>query len=90
MAKGVAVLVRELQAEALRVAVGQTLKAERVEVFVLDRRLADSPEIAMYVDVLKELGMPVATNVADNPGLQVLSNARIAERIAACEVTVPY
>lgn len=90
MAKKVAVLVRERQGEALRVAVGLTLKDDRVEVIVLDRPLAATPENARYLEVLEELGMPVATNCPANAGLELLSVAELARRLAACDVILPY
>jgi hypothetical protein len=89
VAKRVAVLVRERQGEALRVAAGLTLKAG-VEVYVLDRKVADTPEHRSYLDVLKEIGVRVATNCADNADLELLSNADIARRIVACDVILPY
>jgi len=90
MAKRVAVLVRERQGEALRVAVGLTLMAERVEVFVLDRKVADAPENGMHIGVLKELGMRVATNCADNTDLELLSNANLARQMVECDIILPY
>ena len=90
MARRIAVLVRERQGEALRVAVGLTLRGDPVEVFVLDRKLADTPANSSHLAALEELGMPVATNCADNRGLELLSDAQLARRIAACEVVVPY
>ena len=90
MAKRIAVLVRERQGEALRVAVGLTLNDDRVEVFVLDRKLEDTQENATNIEVLKELQMRVATNCADNADLELLSNADIARRIVACDVILPY
>ena len=90
MARRIAVLVRERQAEALRVAVGLTLKDDRVEVYVLDRKLADTPANATHIEALRELRLRVGTNCADNVGLELLSNAELARRIAACDVIVPY
>ena len=90
MAKKIAVLVRERQAEALRVAVGLTLSDDRVEVYVLDRKIADTPQNATNIEVLTEMELPVATNCADNAGLEVLANAELARRIAACDVILPY
>ena len=90
MTKSVAVLVRERQGEALRVAAGLTLKADRVEVYVLDRGIADTPEHRMYLGVLEEIGTRVATNCADNAGLEKLSNADLARRILACDIILPY
>ena len=88
--KRIAVLVRERQGEALRVAVGLTLKDDRVEVFVLDRRLEATPENAANVAVLAEMEMRIATNCAGNADLELLSNGELARQIAACDVIVPY
>lgn len=90
MAKKIAVLVRERQGEALRVSVGLTLNDDRVEVFVLDRKVAETPENATNIEVLKEMEMRVATNSADNPDLEYLTNAQIARQIAACDIILPY
>jgi len=90
MAKRLAVLVRERQAEALRVAVGLTLNDDRVEVFVLDRKVAQTPENATNIGVLKEMGMRVATNCPDDAGLELLSNADLARQIAECDIILAY
>jgi len=90
MAKRLAVLVRDRQEEALRVAVGLTLNDDLVEVFVLDREVEPSPGNLANLEVLAEMGMPVATNHAGGSGLEVLSNAEVARRIAACDAVVPY
>ena len=86
----IAVLARERQEEALRVAVGLTLADDRVEVFVLDRRLADTPQNVTNVEVLEELGMRVATNCINNMGLELLSNAQLARAVLACDHILPY
>jgi hypothetical protein len=90
MAKKLAVLVRERQDEALRVAVGLTLNDNAVEVFVLDRKLEATPAIAEYLGTLRELRMPLATNCADNADLELLSDAAIARRIVRCDQILPY
>lgn len=90
MAKSVAVLVRERQGEALRVAAGLTLKADRVEFFVLDRRIAETPENLTYLGVLEEIGVRGATNCAANAGLELLTNEELARRLLACDVVLPY
>jgi len=90
VAKKIAVLVRERQAEALRVAVGLTLNDDLVEVYVLDRKVAATPGNETNIEVLSEMGMRIGTNCADNEGLELLSNAELARRIAACDVILPY
>ena len=90
MAKKIAVLARERQAEALRVAVGLTLNDDLVEVYVLDRKVAATPGNATNIEALREMDMWIGTNCADNEGLEMLSNAEIARRLAACDVILPY
>lgn len=90
MAKRIAVLARERQSEALRVALGLALKGDRVDVVVLDRSVAAVPQIRTYLGAIKELGVRIATNVPGNPELELLSNAEIARLIAGCDVVVPY
>jgi hypothetical protein len=90
MGKKIAVLVRERQAEALRVAVGLTLNHDAVEVYVLDRKVAATPGNANNIEVLRELEMRIGTNCADNEGLELLSNAELARRIARCDLILPY
>jgi hypothetical protein len=90
MAKKIAVLVRERQEEALRVAVGLTLRDDLVEVYVLDRKLAATPGNTMTIEVLREMEIRIGTNCADNEDFELLSNAELARHIAACEVILPY
>ena len=78
-------LVRERQTEALRVAAGLTLKDDRVEVFVLDRKVEPTRENAANLEVLKELEMRVATNCAENRDLELLTTAEIARQVLACD-----
>jgi hypothetical protein len=90
MAKKIAVLVRERQGEALRVAVGLTLNENLVEVYVLDREVAATPGNAANIEALREMEMRIGTNCADNGDLELLSNAELARRLAACDVVLPY
>lgn len=90
MRKRIGVLVRERQSEALRVAAGLTLRDDRVEVFVLDRKVAATPEIALNIEALRELEMRVATNCAENAGFELLTNAELARQILACDIILSY
>jgi hypothetical protein len=90
MAKKIAVLVRDRQGEALRVAVGLTLNRDLVEVYVLDRKVAATPANQTNIEALREMEMRIATNCADNEELELLSNAELARRVAACDVILPY
>jgi hypothetical protein len=86
----IAVLVRERQGEALRVAAGLTLCDARVEVYVLDRPLAETAENAENLGLLAGLGVAVGTNSRSDPRLAYHSTAEIARRILACDHILPY
>lgn len=88
MSKRIAVLVRDDQAEALRVAVGLTLLDDRVEVCVLDRAPAADREARRHLEALAEAGAPVVTNVRSDAELPFRSDEEIAGMILACDHVV--
>lgn len=90
MAKRIAVLVRERQGEAFRVAVGLTLCDDKVEVYVLDRPVAATDENAANLRTLGELGVPVGTNSREGAGLEFVATDEIARRVLACDHVLPY
>lgn len=54
--KKIAVIVRDRQGEALRVAGGLTLADDTIEVFVLDTKLdKENPEVAQPLELVMEL-----------------------------------
>ncbi|MBA4372681.1 MAG: hypothetical protein C0402_07425 [Thermodesulfovibrio sp.] len=89
MKKKIAVLVRERQQEALRMAVGLTLADDEVTVFVVGRKLAADGSIAMSLEMLQEMG---ANIYSDNPenSLATLSFDNIARSLHTFDAVVPY
>lgn len=81
MTKRIAVLVRDRQAEALRMALGLVLLDDTVDVYVLDRKLEDSEENRLHLSTLKEFDFPVYTNHPANAELEWLPDAEIAQRL---------
>ena len=51
MAKKIAVLVRERQGEALRMAIGLTLRDDIVDVYVLDRPVDATEDNALSIEL---------------------------------------
>lgn len=90
MKKKIAVLVRDRQDEALRMALGLVLADDEVDVYVLDHKLADTEVIQLYLTTLKEFEFRVFTNRPDNEGLEYLSVEQIAQRLPQYDHTLPY
>jgi hypothetical protein len=81
MVKKIAVLVRDRQEEALRMAVGATLRDDVIDVYVLDRTVDATEGNTLNLDTLRELGMRIWTNVPENAGLEFCSTEELAKRL---------
>ncbi len=90
MAKRIAVVARERQDEALRMAVGLTLVDDRVDVFVLDRKVAETVESKLALETLEMLEMKLHTNVEENQGMELLSIEKIAQKLLEYDTVLPY
>lgn len=90
MVKKIAVLVRDRQAEALRMSGGLTLLDDEVYVYVLDKRLESNKIIDKHLDMVQNmLEIPMFTNYKDNP-YEYLTNEELANRLLNYEIVIPY
>jgi hypothetical protein len=89
-AKKVAVLVRERESEALRMALGLTLMNNAVDVYVLDRRLAGAEEDLMNLDLMSDVGTKVYSNRRDDPLAEYRPTEAIARQLVEYDHVVPY
>ena len=90
MRKKIAVLVRDRQGEALRMALGLVLADDIVDVYVLDRKLADTQDNQLYLATLKEFEFRIFTDQPENEGLEYLSAEEMARRLPSYDHTLPY
>lgn len=90
MSKRIAVLVRERQAEALRMALGLMLLDDVVDVYILDRKLADAADVQLHLATMKEFDFRIYTNDPANEGIECLSSDEIARRLPTYDHALPY
>jgi len=88
--KRVAVVARDRQDEALRMAVGLTLMDDSIDVFVLDRKLADSENNRLNIETMELMEMKLFTNSAENEGMEYLSTEDIARILLGYDIVIPY
>ena len=81
MTKKIAVLVGQIQDEALRMAVGLTLADDEVHVYLLDRKVAKNDANDLNLETMVDLDMGVFTNTSENAGYELISNEDIASRL---------
>ncbi|MDH4231908.1 MAG: hypothetical protein OEW04_07735 [Nitrospirota bacterium] len=89
MPKKIAVLVRDRQAEALRMAVGLTLEDDEVSVFVMDEKLVFNEAVVLNLETLKELGIKVYSNNPENDFEQMRTDG-IARALLHYDSIIPY
>lgn len=90
MKKKIAVLVRERQGEALRMALGLILMDDIIDVYVLDRNIEDTEENRMSIETMKDMDMNLYTNVQKNAALQYVQTGEIAGLLPEYDLIVPY
>lgn len=90
MSKRIAVLVQGRQAEALRMALGLVLLDDAVDVYILDRKLADTPDIRLHLATLRDFDFRLFTNQPENDGMEVLVTEEIARRLPEYDHVLPY
>ena len=90
MLKKIAVIVRDRQAEALRMAVGLTLGDDEVDVFVMDNKLDDSDEaVSLNVETCNELDIKIYSNNPEN-NFEQMSTEDIARALVNYDTVLPY
>ena len=88
--KKIAVLVRDRQGEALRMAVGITLMDDVIDVYVLDRKVEETEANTFNIETLKDLGMNIFTNYEGNGGITFFSTEEIAKKLLRYDHVLPY
>lgn len=89
MAKKIAVLIRDRQAEALRMSVGLTLADDEVNVFVMDKKLESDENIDLNVETLGDMDAKIFSNNPENK-MEQMSTEQIAKALVNYEVVLPY
>lgn len=88
--KKIAVLVRDGQAEALRMAVGLTLADDEVSVFIMEKKLDFGDEkISLNIETLNDLGVKIYSNIPEDKFKQ-MSTEEIARVLPEYDTVLPY
>ncbi len=90
MKKRVAIVTRDRQDEALRMAVGLTLMDDSIDVFVLDRKLANSENNRLNIETMELMEMKVFTNSAENEAMAYHSTEDIARMLLGYDIVIRY
>ncbi len=90
MQKKIAVLVRDRQAEALRMSLGLILVDDAVDVYVLDRKLQPTAETTLNMETLQEMEIKIFTNYRGNADMEYLTTSEIAQKLSQYDNILAY
>jgi len=90
VAKKIAVIVRERQGEALRMAIGIILLDDIIEVYVLDREVEKTEQNLLYLETISDLEIQAYSNVRDNDTMEYLSIQDIARQLSKYDHVLAY
>ena len=89
MAKKAAIIVRDRQHEALRMAVGLSLEDAAVSVYVMDNKLASDENIDLNVETVGDMDGKIYSNNLENKFDQ-MTTEEIALAIAEADAVIAY
>lgn len=88
--KKIAVIVRDRQGEALRVAGGLTLADDTIEVIILNGKLdKNKPEVAQPLELATDLDLKVYSTDPEN-GFTKITLEETAKKLLEYDFVVPY
>ena len=90
MNKKIAVVVRDRQAEALRMAIGLTLMDDDVDVFLLNRKLEHSDRTNLNIETIHDLDMTIYSNVNENADVDYLPTEKMIDKLITYNNILPY
>lgn len=90
MTRKIAVIVRGRQGEALRMAIGLILLDDRIDLYVLDRKIEDTEQNRLHLETIRDLELDAYTNEPANSPMVHLSLEDIARRIVDYDHVLAY
>ena len=90
MEKKIAVIIRDRQEEALRMALGLLLLDDTVDVFFLDRPIENTEKNRLQLKTAAEMEINLYTNYSENQDIEQLSVEEIAARLITYDIVLAY
>jgi len=90
MTRKIAVLVRDRQSEALRMALGLILMDDTVNLFLLDRKFDLSEADSANMELMQEMDIVFFSNHEGNAGTEFVATDDLARRLPEYDHVIPY
>jgi hypothetical protein len=90
MSKKIAVVVRDRQSEALRMAIGLILMDDIIDVYVLDGTVESTEQNQLNLETMQDMDMKAYSNVRENDTMEYLTIEEIAGRLPHYDHVLAY
>ncbi|MDH5392565.1 MAG: hypothetical protein OEY11_05200 [Gammaproteobacteria bacterium] len=90
MSKQIAVILRNRQAEALRMSIGLILMDDTVDIFILNNHLDRSDKTALNIETIQEMQMNIYSNVVQGDEVAYLATAAMADKLLTYDHVLAY
>jgi len=90
MTRKIAVLIRNRQSEALRMALGLTLMDDTIDVFMLGREFELSDADLANKELMEEMDIAFFSDHEGNPGTEYVQTEDVARRLTEYDHVIPY
>lgn len=90
MTRKIAVLIRDRESEALRMALGLTLMDDIVNVFLLGRKFDLSEADEANIELMQELDIAFFSDHKENNGSEFVAMDELAQRLTDYDHVIPY
>ena len=90
MSKKLAIVIRNRQSEALRMAIGLILMDDTVDIFVLNNKLERSEKTKLNIDTIKEMEMNIYSNVRQKDDVTYIETPELADTLLTYDHVLAY
>lgn len=86
----IAVIIRNRQEEALRMALGIAILGDLVDIYIIDNELEETEKNLLNLEMIKAMGLKIFSNREESPGISYLTIDEIANKILEYDHIIPY
>lgn len=86
----IAIIVKDRQAEAIRMSSGITFMDDTIEIFFLDSVLDDSDEVSMMMEIATEMELPLYSNMQKNKQMNIILTEDLHKKLLDYDHIIAY
>ncbi|MBI4686358.1 MAG: hypothetical protein HY756_01000 [Nitrospirae bacterium] len=90
MSKKIAILARDRQAEAFRISGGLIMMDDKIDLYILDRKVYSDPYTQKQLEVAKLAEIDIYTTTKKNQEFKFISTEELAEKLLEYDIIDPY